>query len=104
LSSIGLRKGERGLEVIIAEPANALTIPVGANDWLVSEPRDAFGDAVPVAASGGWLDDHTVRVELIFLEAPHRMDITCTLPARTAEAVWRHRPLEARIATQHRPR
>jgi CubicO group peptidase (beta-lactamase class C family) len=101
--SVGIRRGEHGLEVTIAEPANALTFPVGATDWLVSEPRDAFGDVVPVAASGGWLDDHTVRVELIFLEAPHRMDITCALPARTGEAVWRNEPLEPRIAQQHRP-
>jgi CubicO group peptidase (beta-lactamase class C family) len=101
---VGLGRGEHGLEVTITDPGNALTFPVGAGDWVVSEPLDAFGDAVPVAASGGWLDDHTVRVELIFLEAPHRMDITCVLPARTAEAVWRHQPLEARLARQHRPR
>ena len=34
---------------------------------------------------------HTLRAEVIFLETPHRMDITCSLPGRTAEAVWRHR-------------
>ena len=46
-----------------------------------------------MAASGGWLDGHTLRAEIIFLETPHRMDITCSLPGRTAEAVWRHPPL-----------
>ena len=46
-----------------------------------------------MAASGGWLDGHTLRAEVIFLETPHRMDITCSLPGRTAEAVWRHPPL-----------
>jgi hypothetical protein len=46
-----------------------------------------------VAASGGWLDGHTLRAEVIFLETPHQMDITCSLPRRTAEAVWRHPPL-----------
>ena len=46
-----------------------------------------------MAASGGWLDDQTLRVEVIFLETPHRMDITCSLPQRSAEAVWRHPPL-----------
>ena len=46
-----------------------------------------------MAASGGWLDDHTLRAEVIFLETPPRMDITCSLPGRTAEAVWRHPPL-----------
>ena len=104
LSSVELREGANGLEVTIAEAGNALTFPVGATDWQVSAPRDASGEAVPVAASGGWLDDHTVRVELIFLESPHRMDITCALPTRIAEAVWRHQPLEDRLGRQHRPR
>jgi hypothetical protein len=34
-----------------------------------------------------------MRAEVIFLETPHRMDITCSLSGRTAEAVWRHPPL-----------
>ena len=105
LTSIQLRHADAGLEVTVAEPANALTFPVGATDWLVSVPPDGHGDAIPVAASGGWLDDHTVRVEVIFLESPHRMDIVCSLPARTAEAAWRHPPLDGgRLQTLHRPR
>jgi hypothetical protein len=105
LSSVQLRRGDRGLEVTLAEPANAITFGVGAGDWLVSTPRDRHGDEVPVAASGGWLDDRTLRVEVIFLESPHRMDIACALPARTASAGWRHTPLDGgRLQTLHRPR
>ena len=74
-------------------PANTLTFPVGSGSWTVCDPADSNGETIPVAASGGWLDDHTLRVEVIFLETPHRMDITCSLPARTAEAVWRHPPI-----------
>jgi CubicO group peptidase (beta-lactamase class C family) len=105
LTSMELRHADHGLEVTISEPANALSFPVGTGDWLVSTPRDSHGDAVPVAASGGWLDDRTVRVEVIFLESPHRMDIACSLPAWTAEAAWRHVPLDGgRLQTLHRPR
>src|SRR5918994_1190743 len=105
LTSIELRNGAHGLEVTVADPANALSFPVGSGDWLVSEPRDRHGDAVPVAASGGWLDDRTVRVDVIFLESPHRMDIACSLPGRTAEAAWRGVPLDGgRLQTLHRPR
>jgi hypothetical protein len=105
LISIKLRNAAHGLEVTVAEPANALSFPVGAGDWLVSAPRDSHGDAVPVAASGGWLDDRTVRVEVIFLESPHRMDIACSLPAWTAEAAWRQVPLDdGRLQTLHHPR
>jgi hypothetical protein len=89
----------------VAEPANALSFPVGAGGWLVSAPRDRHGDAVPVAASGGWLDDRTVRVEVVLLESPHRLDIACSLPAWTAETAWRQVPLDGgRLQTLHRPR
>ena len=82
-----------GWEISLIEPGNALTVPVGAGGWTVSENVDRRGDTIPVAASGGWLDDQTLRVEVIFLETPHRMDITCSLPQRSAEAGWRHPPL-----------
>ena len=105
LTAVQLHQADAGLEVTIAEPANALTFPVGAGDWRVSAPPDRHGDPVPVAASGGWLDDHTARIEVVFLESPHRMDITCSLPARTAEAAWRGVPLDGgRLRTLHRPR
>ena len=59
-----------------------------------SAPVQPFLTSVEVAPrDGGWLDDRTLRAEIIFLETPHRMDITCSLPGRTAEAGWRHPPL-----------
>ena len=82
-----------GWQISLIEAANALTLPVGAGTWTVSDHADRNGETIPVAASGGWLDGHTLRAEVIFLETPHRMDITCSLPGRTAEAVWRHPPL-----------
>ena len=82
-----------GWQISLIEPANALTVPVAADAWTVSDHADRTGATIPVAASGGWLDDHTLRAEIIFLETPHRMDITCSLPGRTAQAAWRHPPL-----------
>jgi hypothetical protein len=67
--------------------------------------RQPLGRAGPAATSGGWLDGRTLRAEVIFLETPHRMDITCSLPSRTAEAVWRHPPLTpSRLQHLHCPR
>jgi CubicO group peptidase (beta-lactamase class C family) len=94
-----------GWQISLTEAANALTLPVSAGAWAVSAPVDNHGQTIPVAASGGWLDDHTLRAEIIFLETPHRMDITCSLPERTAEATWRHPPLAARkLQDLHCPR
>jgi len=93
LTSVEVAPGTGGWQLTLAEPANALTVPVGTGAWAVSDHADRNGDTIPVAASGGWLGDGTLRAEVIFLETPHRMDITCSLASRTAEAVWRHPPL-----------
>lgn len=105
LTSVAVaRVGDR-LVVTLSEPDNSVTFAVANSEWLVSEPRDAHGDLVPVAASGGWLDDQTLGIEVIFLETPHRMDVVCSLPARTADALWRATPLDrGRLQTLHRPR
>jgi CubicO group peptidase (beta-lactamase class C family) len=105
LTSIAVAPAVEGFQVTLIEPTNALTFPVGTGDWTVSTPADRRGDTIPVAASGGCLDDHTLRVEVIFLETPHRLDIACSLRGRVAEAVWRQPPiLQARLERLHSPR
>ena len=104
LTTIGVQRVARRLELTLSESANALTFPVGEAQWEVSAPHDRYDDPVPVAASGGWLDDRTLRVEVVFLESPHRMDITCSLPSGTATAHWRGAPLDGgRFQSLHRP-
>ena len=104
VSSVAMAPGVGGAQITLIEPANSLTFGVGAGEWTVSAPADGHGDTIPVAASGGWLDDRTFRAEVIFLETPHRMDITCSLAGRRAEAVWRHPPLSRnRLQDLHCP-
>jgi CubicO group peptidase (beta-lactamase class C family) len=93
LASVEVAPKPGGWQISLTEPANTLTFPVGTGAWAVSAPVDNHGETIPVAASGGWLDDHTLRAEIIFLETPHRMDIACSLQGRIAEAIWRHPPL-----------
>jgi len=93
VTSIEVAPRADGFQISLIEPANALTFPVGSGGWSVSEHADRHGETIPVAATGGWLDGQTLRAEVIFLETPHRMDITCSLSGRTAEAVWRHPPI-----------
>jgi CubicO group peptidase (beta-lactamase class C family) len=93
LTSVGVAPADGGWQITLTERANRLAFRVAAGDWAVSAPVDTHGATIPVAASGGWLDAATLRAEIIFLETPHRMDITCSLPGRTAGASWRHPPL-----------
>jgi CubicO group peptidase (beta-lactamase class C family) len=81
--------------VTLADPDEKITFAAGAGEWRVSGP---------VAASGGWVDGNTLRVELVFLETPHRLDLTCAVPAGTAAAAWRLTPLvEPRLSRLRRP-
>jgi CubicO group peptidase (beta-lactamase class C family) len=105
LTAVAVAPGDAGWQLSLVEAGNALTVPVGSGAWTVSQPTDRRGDAIPVAASGGWLDGGTLRAEIIFLETPHRMDISCALPGRTAAAVWRHPPLmPCKLQHLHCPR
>jgi CubicO group peptidase (beta-lactamase class C family) len=102
LTTIELQRRGQHREVTVTERGNALTFPVGEADWLTSVPRDQHGNPIAVSASAGWLDDDTLRVEAIFLESPHRIDITCTLASRTATAIWRNGG-GGTLETLHRP-
>ncbi len=105
LTAVGVAPGDAGWQLSLIEAGNVLTIPVGSGAWMVSQPADRRGDTIPVAASGGWLDGDTLRAEIIFLETPHRMDITCALPGQAATAVWRHPPLApSKLQHLHCPR
>ncbi|WP_416954297.1 serine hydrolase domain-containing protein [Nocardioides sp. T5] len=105
LSSVAVETTHGSVGITLHEPDNALTFAAGAGEWLVTEPSDASGDDVPVAASAGWIDDDTLRVEAIFLETPHRLDVECSLSTGTARATWRGTPLDGgRLKRLHRPR
>ena len=104
LSSVAVKTNDSGVGITFHEPDNALTFAAGTGEWLDSEPSDASGDDVPVAASAGWIDDDTLRVEAIFLETPHRLDVECSLSTGTARATWRGTPLDGgRLTRLHRP-
>ena len=93
LISIGVQASSAGPQITLHEVENALSFAVGTRGWAVSTPPDRLGKAVPVAAAGGWSGQMMLRVEVIFLETPHRLDIICSLDDHCAKAVWRVPPL-----------
>ena len=104
VSSVTVLSGAGGWQIRLGEPANSIAFPAGAGAWAVSAPADDHGGTIPLAASGGWLDGDTLRAEIIFLETPHRMDLTCSLAGHRAEISWRHPPLfEGKLQDLHCP-
>jgi len=105
LTSARVHNGGAGVQLTLCENDNALTFDVGTRGWTTSTPRDNFGQSIPVASAGGWCDPKTLRVEVIFLETPHRLDIECSVDKQQACVSWRLPPLSsARLAELHCPR
>ncbi|MEU6146747.1 serine hydrolase domain-containing protein [Streptomyces sp. NPDC047081] len=89
LASVAVRPGPDGWSVTLTEDGRPLELPVGGAGWTVAE------EPLPVAVSGGWADAETLAVEIVFLETPHRLAVTCSLPAGTFTALWRTTPLHS---------
>ncbi|HEY1914916.1 MAG TPA: serine hydrolase domain-containing protein [Streptosporangiaceae bacterium] len=78
-----------GFGVRLAEDGESLSLRCVPGRWTVSEP----GAPVPTAVSGGWTDPGTFTIDVAFLETPHHLVVTCSVPERTFGARWRTMPL-----------
>ncbi|MFF4350159.1 serine hydrolase domain-containing protein [Streptomyces sp. NPDC001530] len=87
LTGVAVAAGEQGWRVSLTEGDRRLDLRLGATGWSVDP------GPVPTAVSGGWTDQETLRVDVLFLETPHRMTVTCSLPDRTFTARWHTNPL-----------
>ena len=88
LTTVSVARTDEGWQVTLTEAANAITFPLAPGEWAVSTPEDRRGGVVPLAASGGWLDQETLRVEVLLLETPHRLALTCSTRDGHATASW----------------
>ncbi len=104
VTSVSAAGRDEGWEVTLAEAGNQLTFLASAGAWAVSAPADQGGGTVPIAACGGWTEGGDLRLEVIFLETPHRLDIELSTEDGTATAAWRVPPLfSGHLADLHCP-
>ncbi|WP_282702371.1 serine hydrolase domain-containing protein [Streptomyces sp. CC219B] len=95
-SSPARLRGETSVEVATGADGALLTLVEDGHRLELRLPRDGWSVAeepVPTAVSGGWTDAGTLEAEVVFLETPHRLAVTCSLPERTFTARWRTEPL-----------
>lgn len=91
------RDGEES-RLRLVDDEGELEVPFATGRWATAEP-----DGMPVAASGGWVDDE-LRVDVLFLEKPHTLRVTCSAGTGRATVAWRTTPLhDGRIRAQRRP-
>jgi CubicO group peptidase (beta-lactamase class C family) len=92
------------------ETAWELHAPLG-QDWALAswgvegQARPGSGAGAPVASSGGWTDRGELRADLVFLDTPHRLALTCTLADSSVHARWVTTPLHrGTLRELHAPR
>ncbi|MET8224691.1 serine hydrolase domain-containing protein [Streptomyces sp. NPDC005301] len=76
-----------GWTLTLDESGTLLRLRLGGAGWTTD------GGPVPTAVSGGWSDADTLRADVLFLETPHRLSVTCSLTSRTFTARWHTVPL-----------
>jgi CubicO group peptidase (beta-lactamase class C family) len=99
LTGVEVAADAGGWRVSLAEGERRLDLRLGAPGWNVDP------GPVPTAVSGGWTDPQTLGIDVLFLETPHRMTVTCSLPDRTFTARWHTTPLHGGpLRSLHAPR
>jgi CubicO group peptidase (beta-lactamase class C family) len=99
LTAVEVTPEADGWRITLTEGGDRLGLRLGGDGWSVAE------QPVPTALSGGWTDADTLVAELVFLETPHRLAVTCSLRDLTFTARWRTAPLDPRpLRTSGAPR
>lgn len=92
LTSVTVRPAEHGgrpaqLTLHQQGEAGGLTADIGTDGWVVT------GGRIPMAASGGRVDAAELRVDVLFLDTPHRLSIRLNDADATFTARWITAPL-----------
>ena len=94
LFCVQLRRDREDWQLTFLERDRTFSALVGTRGWRTNLGDTDHGTTgVPVAVSGGWTEQDTFRAEIIFLQTPHRLDLSCSLDTGTFQASWRTVPL-----------
>jgi len=96
---VARRADDAGWRIHLSDGGGSVETPFGVT-WMSGE-----GPAPVVAAAGGWSDEDELAVELLFLDTPHTLRVTCSPRTGLATARWLTEPLHGTVpSTQHRNR
>ena len=94
LNEVVLRPDGAEWRLNLVEETGELSVRVGGRAWQTNLNETGNGrSGVALAVSGGWTDAVTFGAEVIFLETPHRLSLTCSLTERSFRATWVTVPL-----------
>ncbi|MFF1451210.1 serine hydrolase domain-containing protein [Streptomyces sp. NPDC058274] len=88
LTEVLVEAGPDGWTLSLDESGARLDLRLVGAGWNIGTD-----DSVPTAVSGGWTGPDTLRADVLFLETPHRLAVTCSLTDHTFTAQWYTTPL-----------
>ena len=106
LREVRLARDGGGWRLVLHEEAGDVSALVGTGTWGTNLAETGHGETgVPAAVSGGWTDDDTFRADVVFLETPHRLELTASRSRATFELRWQTVALRTgRLADLRMPR
>lgn len=106
LTEVRLVHDDDRWHLVLVDDGTEISAPVGSGDWETNLDATEYGaSGVPVAVSGGWLDEDTFRADVIFLETPHRLELTASRSRSVFDLRWQTVALRAgRLSDLRMPR
>lgn len=106
--TLEISRGAGGRRLVLPDGAGGIEVPFGVEGWCVADDSGGTGEPgehrTPVASSGGWTDADTLRLDVLFLETPHRLELTVRRQGRRCTARWVTEPLLKQLSDLHAPR
>jgi hypothetical protein len=75
-----------------SDSGNPLVADLHTSGWTTTAATTPAGD-LPLATSGAWMPDGSLRVDVVFLETPHRLELTLRPSDRAVTTRWATYPL-----------
>ncbi|GAA3787485.1 serine hydrolase domain-containing protein [Streptomyces chiangmaiensis] len=96
LTRVEVARADGAWTATLVEGEERLALRLPDSGWAVDD------GTVPRAVSGGWTAQDTLHVDIVFLETPHRLTVTCALDDGTFTARWHTTPLHVGPLRRHR--
>lgn len=96
LTAATLTAAGTGWTLTLTDSDTPLDLAFGGSGWTVADTP------VPAAVTATWPDPATFTADIAFLETPHRLTVSCSLPEGTFTARWHTAPLHPGPLHQYR--
>jgi CubicO group peptidase (beta-lactamase class C family) len=94
LTAVRVEPAPDGCRLVLVRGADECAVDVRAGEWIEGAVPDAGQLLPPVMVTGGWTDEATFAADIVFVTAPHRLQVRGVVgESPTVETSWMLPPL-----------